>query len=408
MGWIEIQSSTMEIDRGFEMLDVAEAPGRFLDPLNGGIEGFHARIRDAMPDIGQHVGEVAPNQLGDRRHRRQATVGGAPEPAGKEGLRGAAIGIVPELAEALLERPGPCHFEVRVLHGAEEGALFGRHVRGPHEPEILCAGQTRVINLLQHAMLRAADPIHSVMQVLGHMELIEDNLAIGLCQVSARRLNVRLPHVHGDRLDAVLLFGCQGGPEPIQTLLRPILGQIEHAALRQICHHGEVPVPLRDGLLIDTEMLDDLLGASMQPASDRPCLDPPGFVPRETQQSGSPLHRALPKQVDGQALEPGGELAARLSPGDCDLFDPMHRTPHARHLGLNPGRKLAGVQVSPSAVFPIVAWDRLLALGTQIWPWSRVDGDGHLLPRHIQLHVDDSPRSLQAQDGLRAPLITAF
>ena len=46
----------MEIERGFEMLDVAEASGRFLDPLNGGIEGFHAHIRDAMPQIGQHTG----------------------------------------------------------------------------------------------------------------------------------------------------------------------------------------------------------------------------------------------------------------------------------------------------------------------------------------------------------------
>jgi hypothetical protein len=78
----------------------------------------------------------------------------------------------------------------------------------------------------------------------------------------------------------------------------------------------------------------------------------------------------------------------------------MHRTTHARHLGLNPGRKLAGVQVSPSAGFPIVARDWLPALGTRIRPWSRVYGDGHLLTRHIQLHVDDSPGSLQAQDGL--------
>ena len=148
MGWIEIQSSTMEIDRGFEMLDVAEAPGRFLDPLNGGIEGFHARIRDAMPHIGQHVGEVAPNQLGDRRHRCQATMGRAPEPAGKECLRGAAIGIVPELAETLFERPGPRHLEVRLLQRAERGPLFGSHVRGPHEPEILCSRQPSVICLL--------------------------------------------------------------------------------------------------------------------------------------------------------------------------------------------------------------------------------------------------------------------
>lgn len=39
-GWIEIQSSTMAIDRGLEMLDVAEAASGLFDPLDCGSDRF--------------------------------------------------------------------------------------------------------------------------------------------------------------------------------------------------------------------------------------------------------------------------------------------------------------------------------------------------------------------------------
>lgn len=81
---VAIESSTMEIDRDLEMLDVAEAACRFLDPLDRGVDGFHARIRDAMPQIGEHVGEAALDQLRDLRHRSQSAMGGPPEPGGEE------------------------------------------------------------------------------------------------------------------------------------------------------------------------------------------------------------------------------------------------------------------------------------------------------------------------------------
>lgn len=81
--WVEIESSTMEIDRGLEMLDIAEATSRLLDPLDRRVEGFHTRIGDVMLQMAEHVGEVAPNELRDRRHRSQSTMGGLPEPTGK-------------------------------------------------------------------------------------------------------------------------------------------------------------------------------------------------------------------------------------------------------------------------------------------------------------------------------------
>ena len=134
-----------------------------------------------------------------------------------------------------------------MLQGAERGPLFGGHLLGAHEPEILRARETRVIRLLQRSVLGAANVVDGVMEMLGDMELVEDDLAVGVLQMGARRLDVRLPQVHGDRLNAVTLLGRQGCPEAIQTLLLPVLGQIEDPALLQIRHHRQVPVPLRDG-----------------------------------------------------------------------------------------------------------------------------------------------------------------
>ena len=139
-------------------------------------------------------------------------------------------------------------------------------------PEIFCAGQTRVIDLLQHAMLRAADPIHGVMQKASPH---------GTCRRrSCPRLPPHAPVPIGRTVPTYPwrsprcrpVVWRQRGPEPIQTLLLPVLTRVEHAALRQIRDHGEIPLPLRNGLLIDTEMRHDLLGASLQPEGDRPCL----------------------------------------------------------------------------------------------------------------------------------------
>ena len=50
--WVEIQSSTLEIDCGLEMLDVPEAASGLFHSLDRRVDGFEARIGDAMLQIG--------------------------------------------------------------------------------------------------------------------------------------------------------------------------------------------------------------------------------------------------------------------------------------------------------------------------------------------------------------------
>lgn len=172
---------------------------------------------------------------------------GPPEPASEELLDHAAVGVVPELVEALFDRPGPRHLEVRVLQRAERGPLFSGHVCETHEPEILRARESRIINLLQRTVPDTTDTIGGVgvMEVLGDMELVEGDLAVGVLRMGVRRLDVWLPHVHGDGHDAVTLHGRHGCPAAVQTYLFPVLCYIEHHILLQIRHHRRVPALLR-------------------------------------------------------------------------------------------------------------------------------------------------------------------
>jgi hypothetical protein len=47
----------MEVDGGFEVLDVAEAASGLLHPLDCGIDGLQARVGDPVLEVGQHIGK---------------------------------------------------------------------------------------------------------------------------------------------------------------------------------------------------------------------------------------------------------------------------------------------------------------------------------------------------------------
>ncbi len=167
--------------------------------------------------------------------------------------------------------------------------------------------------------------------------------------------------------------------------------KVEDPVALQIRHHGEVAVPLGNGFLIHADVRDDLLRAAAQPAGDRALLDAPRLVPRQAQQPGGALHRALPEELDGQPFEQGCELAAGLRPGDGDLLDSMARAGHPRDLGVNPRRELAGIHMPPAAALPIVARHPLLALGAGVGSRPGIDGHDDLLLADVQFHVGNAP-----------------
>jgi hypothetical protein len=96
------------VDAGdLEVLWAAEAPGGLLHPLDDRIDCLKTGIGDPLAQVGEHVGQMAADQLGHLGHRLEPTVGGPPEPAGEERLGGPEGAVLPELPDALLEGSRP-------------------------------------------------------------------------------------------------------------------------------------------------------------------------------------------------------------------------------------------------------------------------------------------------------------
>ena len=62
--------------------------------------------------------------------------------------------------------------------------------------------------------------------------------------MGARRGQVGVPHVQGDRLDGVELGGGQVRPEGVETLAPPVVGHVEHPASIQVGDDRDVLVNL--------------------------------------------------------------------------------------------------------------------------------------------------------------------
>src|SRR5262249_22357044 len=110
--WVEIKSSAVKVDGDLEVLRVAEAAWRLLHPLDHGVDCLEARVGEAVLQVGQEVGQVALDELGDRDHGSQAAVGCAPEPTREERAGCPEVGVLPEGPEPFLERPRARHLEI--------------------------------------------------------------------------------------------------------------------------------------------------------------------------------------------------------------------------------------------------------------------------------------------------------
>ena len=51
--WVKIQAPAVELDRRLEVLGIAKAAGRLLDPLDDGVDALEPGIGQAMAQVRQ-------------------------------------------------------------------------------------------------------------------------------------------------------------------------------------------------------------------------------------------------------------------------------------------------------------------------------------------------------------------
>ena len=109
----------MEVDRGLEVLAIAEPVGALLDRLDLGVEPLTHRIGDPMPEVGQDVGQVPLEQARHLDARREPRVRRPEIPAGPVPLGPAPATVAPEVTQGLLDRLGACRLEIQRLLAQE-------------------------------------------------------------------------------------------------------------------------------------------------------------------------------------------------------------------------------------------------------------------------------------------------
>src|SRR3989304_4874005 len=236
---VEIEASTVKVDGRLEVLPVAEAVGHFLDGLDLGVEALTDRVGDPVGEERHDVGQVALDQAGGFDHGRQARVGGPEVPPLPVALGPADSGVVPELTQALLERPGPRRFQRGGLELGEPLPVLLRQILLGIQPEVLGPGQRRVPRRRQGAVFAFPHVVDGLSHVRHDVVAVEDHLGLGRGHVGADSLDVGLPHVQGDRLDADELVLRQPREVARQARLLAVLGEEFDGGPVQVADAGE-------------------------------------------------------------------------------------------------------------------------------------------------------------------------
>src|SRR5206468_5398106 len=109
--WVKVEAAAVEVDRGLEVLPVAEAAGGVPDPLDLRIQALGGRVGDPVAEVGEDVREVRLEHARLLDHGRQARVRRPEVPVAEELAGGPDVAVLPEVRGRLLERPGPGHLE---------------------------------------------------------------------------------------------------------------------------------------------------------------------------------------------------------------------------------------------------------------------------------------------------------
>src|SRR5438093_805216 len=109
--WVKVEAAAVEVDRGLEVLPVAEAAGGVPDPLDLRIQALGGRVGDPVAEVGEDVREVRLEHPRLLDLGRQARVRRPEVPVAEELAGGPDVAVLPEVRGRLLERPGPGHLE---------------------------------------------------------------------------------------------------------------------------------------------------------------------------------------------------------------------------------------------------------------------------------------------------------
>lgn len=222
-GGIEVQPTTMKVNRCFESFLVSKSISPFLDGLDLGVQSFTHSIGDRMRDVRQNIVQMAFDQISDVFHGCDATSNRPSEPALPEGSGVLQSGRMPQSPKFLSHRPRPSHFQVHGPEGLKTLSLGFGQVFFRIQPKVFGSFQFGIESFPNFLLSDGIDGLHHMSH---DVETVKDDLFGGLGEMCEIGLKERFPHIHRHRANPCLLLQGERGIKRVQRLGFPSFSHI--------------------------------------------------------------------------------------------------------------------------------------------------------------------------------------
>src|SRR5439155_8584807 len=112
---VEVEATTVEVDRGLEVALVAETAGVPLDGHDLAVEPFGDPLRDPVLAVRDDVVNVVAEHLRHAPHGLEARASRPSVPAVEEVSGPPGTPVLPQVTQRLRDRPGASDFQVQLL-----------------------------------------------------------------------------------------------------------------------------------------------------------------------------------------------------------------------------------------------------------------------------------------------------
>ena len=318
----------MEQDRVTEPVPVPVPARSLLEGLDLGVGRLEVGVGRLQDDGVDDPPQVRAEHIRDLHHRAKSRTRHPADEAFPTSLRPSSRFVVPQPASDFLHRPCPSNFEGRIPQRVEPSLVLRCHVLRVLKPEIACPDERPVPERPKLSGLLGPHLVHPVAEVLRDVEPVEADLELRILDVAADCVDVRRPHVHGDRLQRQDVLQRRVPEEVLEVLLLAPVEDVEHSGSLDVVHDGHVLVPLLEGGLVDADPTQRLRLTALQPPFDGPLHDAVDFVPTHPEHLSDRRDGCRLQPVDDERFEQGGEPRPRARPGNWDLLDAVFLAPH--------------------------------------------------------------------------------
>ena len=354
---------------------IAKATGHLLDPLDAAVNGFGGCICNPVNNCIYDAPKVVVDRVTESFHGCQPTPTHPANQLVPCVLRMSANGIFPKIGGRFFNGPSASRFKV----------LSSKFKKRPARSVVCPAAvsQPIVFGMFQNALavflhefpvFTRSYFIKSLSEMGRNMKPIKANQLFPILHGVPYGGNIRIPHVHGNRLNSIPLLLRKTLKVGLQRRLLSVVKNFHHRVGLLVNQHRNVFMPLLEGRFIDSHGFHMTRFPSGKTSLHGSVTNRVRLIPTKVHQSRNRRNACFLQPVNHQRLEQRGKCALAIGPGHGNLFHPVGRAGYAWGLCFNDRSEVARRKVPPSLHPVIMNRARLLTIrAMKGGTWSMLD-----------------------------------